>query len=41
MVNIFPILVFLHVTEKNKQNTPHQKQNKTKNLFLKPEDKRG
>lgn len=26
MVNIFPIQVFLHVTEK-KPNTPHQKQN--------------
>lgn len=40
MINIFPILVFLHVTSKK----PPQKQNNRKtqeNLFLKPEDKRG
>lgn len=38
MVNIFPILVFLHVTVKKK----HHKNRKTQeNLFLKPEDKRG
>lgn len=41
MVNIFPILVFLHVTAKNNH---HKKQNNRKtqeNLFLKSEDKRG
>lgn len=36
MVNIFPILVCLHVTAKK-----HNKKNPQENLFLKPEDKRG
>lgn len=40
MVNIFPILVFLHVTAK-KTTTQTEQQKNTGESFLKPEDKRG
>lgn len=40
MVNIFPILVFLHVTAK-KNTTKTEQQKNTGEPFLKPEDKRG
>lgn len=42
-VNIFPILVFLHVTAKKIPTKTKQEKKKPtqENLFLKPEDKRG